>query len=121
MFGHREGCALFLKNYTEDIGFLGNPVAQEEAWLRKKTHDYSDMICLFLHGYDLLINDKDNYKIVRSDLNKLTLLYNMVSDFSLVHPSPSSIAQYRELLYNNQWRKIQSAAKELYDSLTRVR
>lgn len=117
MLQDKNGHSTFLINFIKKVEFLADSKDQEMCWIKNKSCSWSETICIFLHESNLILQNKENYKLRSLEFEILSQLYNMINFFSFTQPSPGSKKEYEELLFCQNWIKIQKTAKELYNSL----
>jgi len=117
MLSDRKGYSVFLTNFIKKIEFLANSKEQEVCWIKNKSCSYSEIISIFLHESNLIIQNKDNYNLRSYEFEKLSQFYTIVNFFSFTQQNPGSKKEYEDLIFNPKWIEIQKGAKELYNFL----
>ncbi len=119
--GNRCRKAEFRKNlisfFNQEILFFSDPQWQQEAWLSAHGDLFGQRIARYLIAWESVENNRKDANITDKQFEKLVQFSNLFRDFGLTAKHPQRSSEYDDLLKNREWRKIQSFAQEIYQTI----
>jgi hypothetical protein len=105
----------YLKSFfTNEIYFLSSPELQREAWKDARGEKFGVCLLVSFESWSNIVKHRKNFKISDYQFEQIKKLFDMLESFQADIDYPINPSQYRDLLENPHWKKIQRYALELY-------
>lgn len=110
---------MFLKSFFElELRWLSDRNYQLQHWTNTYDDLWGECIMLYSETWSTIAAHPKNYKLTEWELRQFEKLYEMIKAFEKYYPEfPETPSQFRALLEDPEWKKVQQFAKELRDRI----
>lgn len=109
---------IFLKSFFDiELYFFAHKEEQIKSWSRATGNQFMTSIMLYAEAWCTIKDNRKECKLTDSQLKMIDKIYEMLTAYQAAYDFPERPPEYRALLSNPDWQKIQKYAHEVYNRL----